>query len=93
MNEIPRKQIGRIGLTMAINYFTIQGYTISLPINDTQWYDLIIEKNGCFETVQRKATLTEDDTVDLRSKGGTKGTIYDNLKNHSGLDCLIGCFV
>lgn len=36
---------------MAINYFTVNGYTISLPINDTQWYDLIIEKNGIFETV------------------------------------------
>ena len=44
MNEISRKQIGRIGLTMAINYFTINGYTVSLPINDTQWYDLIVEK-------------------------------------------------
>jgi hypothetical protein len=51
MNEISRKQIGRIGLTMAINYFTINGYTVSLPINDTQWYDLIIEKNSIFETV------------------------------------------
>lgn len=31
-----RKQIGRIGLSQAINYFTLQGYTVSLPINDTQ---------------------------------------------------------
>lgn len=30
------KQTGRIGLSMAINYFTINGYTVSLPINDTQ---------------------------------------------------------
>lgn len=30
------KQLGRIGLSMAINYFTINGYTVSLPINDTQ---------------------------------------------------------
>lgn len=30
------KQLGRIGLSMAINYFTIAGYTVSLPINDTQ---------------------------------------------------------
>lgn len=26
---------GRIGLSMAINYFTLNGYTISLPLNDT----------------------------------------------------------
>lgn len=31
-----RKQIGRIGLSYAINYFTLQGYTVSVPLNDTQ---------------------------------------------------------
>lgn len=51
MKEVNRKQIGRIGLSMAINYFTINGYTVSLPINDTQWYDLIVEKDGLFESV------------------------------------------
>lgn len=88
MNEINRKQIGRIGLSMAINYFTIQGYTISLPINDTQWYDLVIEKNGKFYTVQCKATQTENSEINLRNKGGTKGKEYDNVINHSELDYL-----
>lgn len=73
---------------MAINYFTIQGYTVSLPINDTQWYDLIVEKDGIFETVQCKATATQGGTIDFRSTGGTKGTVYDNLLNHSELDWL-----
>ena len=31
MNEINRKNIGRIGLSMAINYFTVNGYTVSIP--------------------------------------------------------------
>lgn len=88
MNEVNRKQIGRLGLSMAINYFTIQGYTVSLPINDTQWYDLIIEKDNQFFTVQCKATQTENDSIDLRSTGGTKGSIYDNVLNHSKLDYL-----
>ncbi len=88
MNEINRKQIGRLGLSMAINYFTIQGYTISLPINDTQWYDLIIEKDNQFFTVQCKATQTENDSINLRSTGGTKGSVYDNVLNHSKLDYL-----
>ena len=88
MNEINRKQIGRVGLSMAINYFTIQGYTVSLPINDTQWYDLIIEKDNQFFTVQCKATQTKNDSIDLRSTGGTKGSIYDNVLNHSKLDYL-----
>lgn len=73
---------------MAINYFTLNGYTVSVPLNDTQWYDLIIEKNGKFETVQCKATQTVNGTIDFRSTGGTKGTAYDNLLNHSELDWL-----
>lgn len=88
MNEINKKQLGRIGLSMAINYFTINGYTVSIPMNDTQWYDLIIEKNGIFQTVQCKATGTEDGTIDFRSTGGTKGKEYDNILNHSELTWL-----
>ena len=67
-----RKQTGRIGLTMAINYFTLQGYTISLPINDTQWYDLVVEKDDNFLTVQCKATMRDDNGIGLRCTGGTK---------------------
>lgn len=88
MQEINKKQIGRIGLSMAINYFTLNGYTVSIPMNDTQWYDLIIEKNGRFETVQCKATNTESGAIDFRSTGGTNGGVYDNLLNHSELDWL-----
>lgn len=73
-----RKQIGRIGLAQAIHYFTLHGYTISLPINDTQWYDLIIERNNVFQTVQCKATVTEEGTIDFRNTGGTNGHIYGN---------------
>ena len=83
-----RKQTGRIGLTMAINYFTIKGYTVSIPVNDTQWYDLIIEKDGIIETVQCKATQTENSTIDFRSTGGTNGGVYDNLLNHQQLNWL-----
>ena len=83
-----RKQIGRIGLSMAINYFTLQGYTVSLPMNDTQWYDLIVEKDGVFQTVQCKATQTESSAIDFRSTGGTNGKVYDNLLNHQELDLL-----
>ena len=88
MKEINRKQIGRIGLSMAINYFTCQGYTVSLPMNDTQWYDLVVEKDGIFKTVQCKATQTENREISLRNTGGTRGIVYDNVTNHSELDYL-----
>ena len=73
---------------MAINYFTIKGYTVSLPLNDTQWYDMVVEKDNIFQTVQCKATQTEDGSISLRSLGGTKGTEYDNIINHPELDYL-----
>ena len=78
-----RKQLGRIGLSKAIDYFTLQNFTISLPLNDTQWYDLIIEKDGLFQTVQCKSTNTNDNKIDLRSTGGTNGKEYDNVLNHN----------
>ena len=88
MEKENRKQTGRTGLSMAITYFTLQGYTVSLPMNDTQWYDLIVEKDDNFFTVQCKATKTDDNTINLRSKGGTKGVTYDNVLNHPKLDYL-----
>ncbi len=71
-----RKQIGRLGLSYAIVYYSELGYTISLPLNDTQWYDLIIEKDGIIQTVQCKSTATESGTIDLRCTGGTNGDVY-----------------
>lgn len=82
------KEIGRIGLSMAINYFTIQGYTISLPLNDTQWYDMVVEKNKQFYTIQCKATMTQDSSISLKSCGGTKGKAYDSIIDHPELDYL-----
>lgn len=76
---------GRIGLASAINYFTLQGYTILLPLNDTQNYDLAIEKNGVIKTVQCKATWEKSKNnndsyeLSLRTTGGTKGTLYYTL--------------
>lgn len=45
---------GNIALGWAIAYFTNNLYTVSLPLNDSQCYDLIIEKNGVLQTVQVK---------------------------------------
>lgn len=47
---------GNIALGQAISYFTRQEYIISIPLNDSQKYDLIIEKNNILQTVQVKFT-------------------------------------
>ena len=83
---------GRAGMAMAIAYFGANGYTVSIPLNDTQWYDLIVEKNGEFKTVQCKATGSADNAISIKSAGGTKGTVYDTVLNHpvDYLFCLDG---
>ncbi len=83
---------GRAGMAMAIAYFGANGYTVSIPLNDTQWYDLIVEKDGEFKTVQCKATGSADNSVSIKSAGGTKGAVYDTLLNHpvDYLFCLDG---
>lgn len=76
------KDKGRAGLAVAIAYYGANGYTVNIPINDTQWYDLIIEKEGQCYFIQCRATGSADNTIDLRSTGGTKGSTYDNTLNH-----------
>ena len=81
------KDKGRAGLSMAIAYFGSNGYCVNIPLNDTQWYDLVIEKDGIFQTVQCKATGSNDNAIRLKSSGGTNGSVYDNILNHP-LDIL-----
>ncbi len=76
------KDKGRAGLSIGIAYFGSNGYCVNLPLNDTQWYDFIIEKDGIFQTVQCKATGSLDNAIKLKSSGGTNGSVYDNVINH-----------
>lgn len=81
------KDRGRAGMSLAIAYFGSNGYTVSLPMNDTQWYDLIVEKDGIIQTVQCKFSSSENAEVSLTSKGGTNGSVYDKVTEHP-LDLL-----
>lgn len=74
------KNIGRAGMALAIAYFGANGYTVSIPLNDTQWYDLIVEKEGKIQTVQCKATGSKDGRIDFRNNG--YNGIYDSALNH-----------
>ena len=81
------KDKGRAGMAMGIAYFGANGYTVNVPLNDTQWYDFVIEKDGIFQTVQCKATGTSNNVIELKSCGGTKGSTYDFVLEHN-LDFL-----
>ena len=82
------KDKGRAGLSLGIAWFGANGYSVNIPLNDTQWYDFIVEKEGKFYTVQCKATGSKGNEIPLRSFGGTKGVEYDNIINHNNLDFL-----
>ncbi len=77
------KEKGNSGLGMAIAYFSTNGYVVSIPLNDTQDYDLIIEKDGKLKTVQVKSTGCKTKNgvyqVSLKSCGGTKGKTYKTV--------------
>lgn len=68
---------GNIGLGKAIEYFTSKCIPISLPLNDTQSYDLIADFNGGLQRIQVKTTrFTETQgksyAVQLRNCGGNR---------------------
>lgn len=76
------KQKGNSGLGVAIGYFMQQGYIVSIPINDTQCYDLAVDIDGKLNKVQVKATGQKDNgvtVVNAKSSGGTNGGIYQRL--------------
>ena len=55
-NAINSKKQGDIGMCYAIAYFSKLGYTISIPITDSQDYDLIIDNGIELLKVQVKTT-------------------------------------
>jgi len=47
---------GNKALGIAISYFCKKGYSVSIPLNDTQSYDLVIEIEGNLSKVDVKFT-------------------------------------
>lgn len=69
---------GDAGLGIAIAWYTGNGYTVSIPLTDSQDYDLIVDNDG-LKRVQVKTSITRkyehrDDvwTVSLRTCGGNR---------------------
>ena len=50
------KDKGKIALGRAIQYFTSKGYSVLLPLNDAQDYDLAFDDGESIKTVQVKYT-------------------------------------
>ena len=74
-----RKQ-GDVGTGFAIAHFLSNGYTVSIPISDSQAYDLVVEKSGQFLKVQAKTCFKKRVqgncsfyNVELRTVSNTRG--------------------
>ena len=50
------KEKGNTSLGIAIAYYSSNGYTVSIPLNDTQDYDLIVDKDNILKKIQVKST-------------------------------------
>ena len=78
---------GNIGLGRAIAYYTSKGVSVLIPLNDTQSYDLVVEKDGKLQKVSVKTTrgMNKDNTyyeVQLKNCGGSSGkSVIRNFDN------------
>ena len=83
MNFKTNKEKGNTSLGIAIAYYTSNGYTVSIPLNDTQDYDLVVDKNNVMKKIQVKSTGCKTKygkyQVALKSCGGTKGKTYKTV--------------
>ncbi len=71
------KKQGDIGLGAAIAYFTMKGYTVAIPLTDSQQYDLIVDIDGKLSRVQVKTTRFKGRgsyEISLSIKGGNRSS-------------------
>ena len=82
-----RKQ-GDVGLGDAIAYFTTLGYTVCIPLTDSQKYDLVID-DGSMKRVQVKTTYFKTKlgvySVMIKTCGGNRSG--SNIYNFDNTAC------
>jgi hypothetical protein len=83
------KKQGDVGLSAAIFYFSKKGHTVSIPLTDSQDYDLIVDIDNKLCRVQAKTSSFKTKygrySVGLRTLGGNtswNGVVkyFDNTK-------------
>ena len=92
-NSNYKSKQGNIGLGQAIAYYMSQGFMVSIPINDTQPYDLVVDKfdGEGLQRVSVKTTKTKDKSnyiVDLRSSGGNRSRYINKCFDKNNCDVL-----
>lgn len=86
---------GAIGVGKAISYFTANGRTVSIPLNDNQPYDLVVDIDGLkrvsVKTTRYKPKGSKNYVVELKSCRHNKNE--NKLKKFDGeaVDFLFVC--
>lgn len=74
------KEKANIAVGKAISYYTSKIYTISLPLNDSQKYDIVVEINSVLKKIQVKYTNSFAPSgfpiLSLKSTSGTTRKRY-----------------
>jgi len=83
---------GNVGMGQAIAHYTQLGYTVSLPLNDCQEYDLVVEYPDGLKRVQVKTTRhtapSGNYIVNLRTMSGYKDKYDYKIGDYDILFCL-----
>lgn len=83
---------GNVGMGQAIAYYTQKGYTVSIPLNDCQEYDLVVEYPDGLKKVQVKTTKHKAPSgkyvVNLRTMSGYKDKYTYKLGSYDVLFVL-----
>ena len=85
MKNLTKLQQGTYGVGSAINYFTSMGWTVYVPINDSQDHDLVVEEKSILKKVQVKTTkfipkgsnYYQVELQTKRSDGGRRKTLLE----------------
>ncbi len=87
----PREQ-GLLGLTDAIRWFGSQGWSISMPLIDSQPYDLVVDDGQKLHRVQVKTTTYRTRygiyVVSLKTNGGNQSFHTTKPFDHRACDLL-----
>ena len=94
-NDSYKSKQGNIGLGQAIAYYMSKGYIVLLPINDTQPYDLAVDKMDgnrlqrvSVKTTKSKKLNSSNFSVDLRSSGGNRSRYTNKAFDNSSCDIV-----
>ena len=87
------KEKGDIAVAFAIQHFVSGGYEVCLPLGDKRSYDLVIEKNNTFQSVQIKYAgiyLSKNGGcyANLRVMGGNQSYGYAKKYDNDAFDML-----